>query len=158
MEWGPGFNCLVAFDIGGYPFRVCLDTGAARSMMRTKFARTLQRLAKTKDSVVERCRLKNKLYCTGVCEGMDSKLLTHTLTVKGNFVPLDPDGHKPPPPVSLDIEFGELENASDPMLIGFPDIIKWGCKFTVDADGNAWVSFENLGFSVLTERPDLTEA
>ena len=127
-------------------------------MMRAKFARTLQRNRKTQDKVVERCRLRNQLFCTGVCDGMDSNLITHTLTVHGNFVPLDPDGHKPPPKVDVEIQFGELENASDPILIGFPDIIRWGCKFFADADGHSWVSFENLGFSVLTERPDLSAA
>jgi hypothetical protein len=33
-----GFNCVVLSRIGGVPFRVVLDTGAARSLVRSSFA------------------------------------------------------------------------------------------------------------------------
>jgi hypothetical protein len=38
-----GFNCVVLARIGGVPFRAVLDTGAARSLIRTSFAEQLRK-------------------------------------------------------------------------------------------------------------------
>ena len=43
-----GFNCVIVVRIGGVPFRVVLDTGAARSLIRTSFAEQLRKNKKTK--------------------------------------------------------------------------------------------------------------
>ena len=43
-----GFNCVVILKIAGVPFRVILDSGAARSIIRTRFAEQLRKNKKTR--------------------------------------------------------------------------------------------------------------
>ena len=45
-----GFNCIAIVVIGGVKFRVVFDTGAARSLIRTSFARQLRQNRRTKGS------------------------------------------------------------------------------------------------------------
>jgi hypothetical protein len=42
-----GFMCVIVVRIGGVPFRVVLDTGAARSLIRTSFAEQLRKDRRT---------------------------------------------------------------------------------------------------------------
>ena len=43
-----GFNCVIVIEIAGMKFRVVLDTGAARDVIRTSFAEQLRKNARTK--------------------------------------------------------------------------------------------------------------
>ena len=51
---GRGFNCVVMVTVGTQRFRMTVDTGAARSLIRAKFADQLRRSAKTREAVVRR--------------------------------------------------------------------------------------------------------
>jgi len=51
-----GFNCVIVVRIGGVPFRVVLDTGAARSLIRTSFAEQLRKSKKTRAQCTGRGR------------------------------------------------------------------------------------------------------
>ena len=46
---------------------------------------------------------------------------------------------------------GELGGAADALLMGFPEIAKFGCRFYDDEDGNLWVDFTRLGVVLLAE-------
>jgi len=84
---------------------------------------------------------------------MRSPQVTKQSVLQVRFQPIDPQGHAPPRAPSLDVEVIELDNAADALLIGFPDIVRWGIRFFKDADNNIWVDFTNLGFMTLAEGP-----
>ena len=73
------------------------------------------------------------------------------VTLNCCFETLDPDGRSVQEAPLIPILFAELENAADALLIGFPEIVAWGCRFYDDADGNVWVDFTRLGFTALAE-------
>jgi len=149
----PGFNCIVAVLIGTVVFRCCIDTGSARSLARTAFLEQLMKSQKTKGCVKDRYRIAGYLACSGVCDDMRSPQVTKQSVLQVKFQPIDPQGHAPPRAPSLDVEVIELDNAADVLLIGFPDIVRWGIRFFKDADDNIWVDFTNLGFMTLAEGP-----
>ena len=97
------------------------------------------------------------LHCQGVCSGMKSADMTVAVTLNCQFEALDPDGHDLKEAPVLPVLFAELENAADALLIGFPEIVSWGCRFYDDADGNIWVDFTRLGFTALAESANHTE-
>ena len=84
---------------------------------------------------------------------MQSSEVTKQTVLEVSFPAADPQGHKPPTSPKLQIEAIELDNAADALLIGFPDIAKWGIGFSKDVDGNVWVNFSRLGFMCLAEGP-----
>ena len=84
---------------------------------------------------------------------MQSKEVTKQSVIEVQFPAVDPQGHKPPESPKLRIEAIELDDAADALLIGFPDICKWGISFYDDVDGNIWVNFSRLGFLCLAEGP-----
>ena len=88
---------------------------------------------------------------------MRSSDMTVAVTLDCQFEALDPDGHAVKEAPVLPILFAELDNAADALLIGFPEIVAWGCRFFDDADGNIWVDFTKLGFSVLAESKNSQE-
>jgi hypothetical protein len=63
------------------------------------------------------------------------------------------DGRKSVPKAEVVVPFAELDDASDPLLLGFPLLMEWGLKIEVDADGHIWVEFLKLGVTMLAERP-----
>ena len=84
---------------------------------------------------------------------MKSSEVTTQSVIEIQFPAVDPQGHKPPPSPKLEVEAIELDQASDALLIGFPDIVRWGIGFFDDVDGNVWVNFSRLGFMCLAEGP-----
>ena len=88
---------------------------------------------------------------------MKSADMTLAVTLDCQFEALDPDGHACKEAPLLPVLFAELDNAADALLIGFPEIVSWGCKFFDDPDGNIWVDFTKLGFCVLAESKNQPE-
>ena len=62
------------------------------------------------------------------------------------------DGAGPAKKCEVSLDFAELKGASDPVLIGFPQLLQWGVRFEEDADGNPWVELTKLGVTLLAER------
>ena len=102
-------------------------------------------------AIVKEEKITPALHCQGVREGMLSADMTVAVTLNCRFETLDPDGRSVQEAPSLPILIAELENAADALLIGFPEIVAWGCRFFDDADGNVWVDFARLGFTALAE-------
>ena len=136
--------------IGKRTFKVCLDTGGSRSLIRRSFADQLRK-GSQKDAIVKQERISPPLHCQGVCEGMKSADMTVAVTVDCQFEASDPDGHDAAEAPVIPVLFAELDNAADALLIGFPEIVAWGCRFFDDSDGNIWVDFTKLGFCCLAE-------
>ena len=148
----PGFNCMVSMKIGSVKFRVCIDSGGARSCIRTAFRKQLEKSAKTKCGVRERVKLAHTIQCTGMCDNMVSTEITRAVELNLMLEGLDPNGGiETPLPVLITPTFVELDNASDALLIGFPEMVQYGVRFFADADGNVWVDFEKLGVTLLAE-------
>ena len=53
----------------------------------------------------------------------------------------------------MDVNFFELQDACDPMLIGFPDLIGWGFAADRDDDGQVWIELRRLGVRLPCEVP-----
>ena len=145
-----GFNCIVHVKIGKRTFKVCLDTGGSRSLIRKSFLEQLKK-GSQKSAIVKEERINPPLHCQGVCEGMKSADMTVAVTLNCQFEALDPDGHATKEAPVMPVLFAELDNAADALLIGFPEIVSWGCRFFDDQDGNIWVDFTRLGFCALAE-------
>ncbi len=145
-----GFNCVVHVKVGKRLFKVCLDTGGSRSLIRKSFLEQLKK-GSQKGAIVKEERINPPLHCQGVCEGMKSSDMNVAVTIDCQFQALDPDGHAAKEAPVLPVMFAELENAADALLIGCPEIVTWGCRFFDDQDGNVWVDFTRLGFCVLAE-------
>jgi len=149
---GRGFHCVARCTIGSVSFRVTLDTGSARNLVRSSFAEKLRTNSKTRDAVLGRGRADKPVICTGICSDMNSAVLEHVLNLRCRFDSV-PDGRGKPVSCEVEISFSELEGASDCLLIGFPTLVKWGMSIDEDADGHLWVELRRLGVVLLAERP-----
>ena len=82
---GHGYHCVVPVTIGKHQFRLTVDTGAARSLVKTRFAEQLRKSPKTKDVVVCRAKADRPVSCSGSCEGMESPVLEHVTRLALTF-------------------------------------------------------------------------
>ena len=62
-----------------------------------------------------------------------------------------PDGRGKPGSVVVEVDFAELQGASDTLLLGFPQLAEWGLVLSKDEDGYVWVEFPKLGVTLLSE-------
>ena len=131
-------------------FRLTVDAGAARSLIRTGFAEQLRKNPKTQEAVVMRGRADRDITCVGMCEGMESNVISHVSRLACSFEEV-PDGSGPTKGVTVEIEFGELDGASDVLFLGFPQILEWGVAFSFDDDGNGWMDLRRFGVVVPIE-------
>ena len=54
----------------------------------------------------------------------------------------------------MEVSFGEMEQASEGLILGWPDMVRYGFGTEEDDDGNIWVEFRKLGVTLLSETPD----
>jgi hypothetical protein len=156
IKYDIGFNCIIPVSVKEKRFRMCIDTGAGRSMIQKEFREKLSKNAQTKKGVIERRKIRGDVHCTGICAGMSSTKMEHEAVLELTLDPVSEDGSKPPPRTGLVLEMGELVGASDHLLMGFPDIVRLDVRFFDDPDGNVWVTFNSLGVTVLAETPPRT--
>jgi hypothetical protein len=71
-----GFNCVVLARIGGVPFRFVLDSGAARSLVRTSFVEQLRKDHRTKSATYGPRPLSRPVVLEGVIKGRQSSTIT----------------------------------------------------------------------------------
>lgn len=152
VAMGRGFHCVVRVKVGSVSFRVTIDTGSARNLIRSSFAEKLRVNAKTRDAVVGRGRADKVINCTGICADMESSVLEFVSTVQCMFESVA-DGRGLPATSTVEVPFAELDNASDCLLIGFPTLADWGLRLDKDADENVWLELVTLGVTLLAERP-----
>ena len=147
---GTGFNCTCAVKIGGRRFKVCLDSGGSRSLIRSSFAKQI-RSGNRKHAVKRREEIVPPLHCQGVCADMKSVDMTKAITLGLEFETLSPDGGTAAAAPEVEVTFAELDEAADALLIGFPELVSWGVRFYDDSDGNIWIDFEKLGICALAD-------
>jgi hypothetical protein len=85
---------------------------------------------------------------------MNTPPVKHHTTLKVKFSDVPDDGVHAAPEKILEVSFGELESASDCLLIGYPTLLDWGPHFFRDIDGNPWVDFIKLYVAMPTEVPN----
>ena len=145
-----GFNCVVLVTIGGVKFRVVFDSGAARSLIRTSFAEQLRRNARTKTATYGPRPLSRPVILEGVVKGGPPCTLSHatqvTLDLKDSVT-----GHA----ASLEACFGEMAECADPLILGFPELARFGYAVEEDDDGHIWVTLSKLGITLLAETPEM---
>ena len=151
IHYDVGFNFVVPIYIGGQIMRMCVDTGGGKSMVRKGLVPKLQKRESTRDQIIARDRIIEDVTCAGICNGMSSNKVEVATKINLTFRGVDPEGGKMPPTVDHVIQFGELPDASDALLMGFPDICKLGVTFYQDSDDNVWVDFQALGVTLLAE-------
>jgi len=147
-----GYNCNVTVKVGGICFRVCIDTGGARSIIRKEFVQQLLRSEKTREWVGERCATTEKIICSGICKGMRSLAIEAVCDLTVLFQSISEDGITQDADVAVKVNFAELSEAADAMLIGYPELSAWDSHFWRDSDGNDWVEFRKLGVTLLAEK------
>ena len=77
-----GLNCVIVVRIGCIPFRGVLDTGAARSLIRTSFAEQLRKNRKTKDATYGPRPLNRPVVLEGIIKGRPSATITNATPIE----------------------------------------------------------------------------
>ena len=54
----------------------------------------------------------------------------------------------------LEACFGEMPDCADAIILGFPELARFGYQVEEDDDGHVWVHFHKLGVTMLAETPD----
>ena len=139
---------MVIVTIAGKKFRLVMDTGASRDVIRTKFATQLRSNRLTRDKVVGPRPLTDWISFVGVCEGMTTDSVTCATQVELGFTDAEQGNSE-----KISVNFVELEGASDAMLMGFPTLTDLGYALDRDDDGHVWVSLRKLGVTLLAEMP-----
>ena len=168
----PLVACAVVMRIGQKLCRVLLDSGAVHSMIRSRVAEQFHNNADTKEAMGERSVLNTPFNCEGAEKGRVVGKVTHKDEVTLGFP--TPDLQK----TGLDTEafspaarklrselkqeqkdvvwFYELGELSDPLIIGRPDLTRWGFYMEPeDQNGRLWIQFTalNLRLPVLRKPP-----
>ena len=143
-----GFNCVVLSRIGGMPFRIVLDSGAARSLARTSFAEQLRKDHRTKGATYGPRPLSRPVVLEGVIKGRQSSTIT-----KATQIGLDLPDTLSGKMGRLEACFGEMPDCADAIILGFPELARYGYQVEEDDDGHVWVHFHKLGVTMLAETP-----
>ncbi len=153
VHYDVGFHCVCPVRIGKQSFRIVIDTGGGKSLIRKEFRDQLAKHSATSSAVKTRHRIIEDVQCSGICEGMTSGKMVHESLIELTFDSVSEDGRSVPESKTIVLEMGELPGASDHLLMGFPDIVKFDTRFYEDADGNVYVEMQKLGITLLAESP-----
>lgn len=153
VHYDVGFHCVCPVRIGKQSFRIVIDTGGGKSLIRKEFRDQLAKHSATCSAVKSRHRIIEDVQCSGICEGMTSGKMAHESLIELTFDSVSEDGRSAPESKTIVLEMGELPGASDHLLMGFPDIVKFDTRFYEDADGNVYVEMQKLGVTLLAESP-----
>ena len=153
VHYDVGFHCVCPVRIGKQSFRIVIDTGGGKSLIRKEFRDQLAKHSATSSAVKTRHRIIEDVQCSGICEGMTSGKMVHESLIELTFDSVSEDGRSVPESKTIVLEMGELPGASDHLLMGFPDIVKFDTRFYEDADGNVYVEMQKLGVTLLAESP-----
>ena len=55
--------------------------------------------------------------------------------------------------LTIPVEFGEMDQCADTMLVGWKQLAEWGFATEVDDEGDNWVVFKKLGLRFMAETP-----
>ena len=82
FETARGTNCVIVVSINGIRFRVTLDTGAARDVIRKSFAKRLREDKRTKHLIYGPRSMSQSVTFVGVIKGMTSSEVNEVTQVK----------------------------------------------------------------------------
>ena len=148
-----GFNCIAIVTIGGVKFRVVFDTGAARSLIRTSFAKQLRQSRRTRSATFGPRPLSRPVSIEGVMKGKPSATIAQATQVS-----MDLQDSLSGAQGKFEVCFAEMDECADALIIGFPDLARFGYSVEEDDDGHIWVSFAKLGVTLLAEVPDAEQS
>ena len=155
----PHVSCAVKMKIGQKEVRVLLDTGAVRSMMDANVAKMFQRDEQTREACLDPQPLSKPMNCEGAEKGTVIGVVSWTMMVKlGLCVPevqktpeadsaakspaLQEHRARQPNSHSMDAKFYLMENLSDPIILGRPELADMGLYLEPrDDNGRLWVQF-----------------
>ena len=100
----------------------------------------------------DRFRVANPRTCEGIQQGSETEPILALQELQLKFDPIrgQEDGEQP---VEVDVEFGEMADISEAMLIGKPTLESWGYAMDQDDQGNSIVELRKLGVTILGLRP-----
>ena len=158
-------TCNVAVEVGAKTFRCLMDTGAGRSLIRTDFANMLLKSMETKDSCLPPTPLGRPLNCEGAEKGRVIGRIDTYIVVRITFQ--EPEEAEEPEASgsggnaafrdlrskrwgrgkhSVDIKFYMMDNLSDPMILGYPELSTLGCYAEPpDMNGRRWIQLTQAG-------------
>ena len=123
---GPASNLTVSAKIGSRDLKLVLDTGAARSIIRTRVSKGLAESELSRDAIIRRVPIKNNVCCEGVEKSKKfpplEKVVYLTLTLVG-YAPGSPEKEKE---VKVEVMACELAESSEPLIVGLSDLAEWG--------------------------------
>jgi len=153
-KMGRGWNAIVVVSVGAKKFRCVIDTGAARSLIRTSFAIDLAKDPSCSEYVRGFFRGDRMIRIEGVHKDQavsDSSLVNVVCSVVLQFLTGGPTGtRKTGPPI--EVEFGCLGSCADAMIIGMPELARWGLKVENDRQDQCYVEILKYGVRASVEK------
>ena len=152
--------CVIELTFAEKRCRILVDTGAARSMIRSRVAQQLRENENTRAAFLRREELNKPLNCEGAEKGRVIGCITHRSWFRVKFDINEPEvscekafyqdlqkcRDKKPKFIELEVPFHELESLNDPIIIGLPQCQNWGLTLEPpDEFGRKWVQFGQLG-------------
>ena len=117
-------------------------------MIRTSFADQLRKNKKTKTATYGPRPLSRPVLLEGVIKGRPAATIDQatqaTLSLQDALSGADG---------VMEVCFAEMADCADAMIIGFPDLARFGYMVEEDDDGHIWVNLAKLGITMLAETP-----
>ena len=117
--------------------------------MRTSFVEQLRSHRTTKAATYGPRPLSRPVVLEGIIKGRPSATLTQATQLQLEMFD-SLIGHAG----VMEACFAEMADCADPIIVGFPDLARFGYSIEEDDDGHIWVTLRKLGVTLLAETPD----
>ena len=158
-------TCNIQVRVSKKVFRCLCDTGAGRSLIRTSFAKTLLERDETRVACHPPQPLGRPLNCEGAEKGRVIGRIDHSVVIR--LILEEPEEAEVPQATeevrsapladlrrskwgrgchAVDVKFYMMDNLSDPMILGYPELSALGCFVEPPDDtGRRWLQFAHAG-------------
>ena len=123
---GPASNLTGFAKVGPIWVKLVLDTGAARSIIRTRVSKGLAESELSKKAVLRRVPIKNNVCCEGIEQGKKFPPLEDVVYLSLALVGYAPGSPEKVKEVKVEVMACELAESSEPLIIGLSDLSQWG--------------------------------
>ena len=137
---------MVAIKVGSVLLKATLDTGASRNLLRSTVGSQLRRHEGALSAMGRRTKVSNPRTCEGIMAGSETKAIMSLQEVGLTFMALKGSNGKD---VTTTVEFSEMDDISEPIIIGHPTLKEWGFAISEDLQGNMIVEFRTLGIEMM---------
>jgi hypothetical protein len=131
---GRGWNCVVLVQICGRNFKVLLDSGASRNLVRTAFLKELKDLPGSQEFVKGPGPTDRIIGIAGIHANQtigESNSVSKACDIRMRFL----TGLHPNLKLSAssaEVQFGLMESSADDLVVGAPQLANWGFSLTED--------------------------